>query len=408
MSIPKTQRDLNISDVLQHGDMIGAPDLATKIAKRGGTVQDLYREYLDRGTVPNPDKMLGLSQTDTRGYSICDLITSIAEGNASRARNERDLSGLVTAKTGKVANGEFIPLSVFARDFNAGTAGEAGNLLGADRLGALAGDPLRKIFTLGQLGATFFSGLKSTAAVPVFESVTAAAYLTETGQATNILQTSRLVTLTPRRLAVVFVMSRQALIQATPELEAATKRQMAAAINEAMQQGILAGDGAGQNPTGILNDANVGIEVGGVDGATLTFAHLVDMEYMCANGNNPNGSRGWVINPGTAKYLRTKARATGLPEILGNDGQILGAQQVVTNTMPGNLTKGSGTSLNGLVYSNDWSQLLIGIYGGGVDLTVDRVTLADQGKLRVVASLEFGFGMRQPSAFAIMRDAKLV
>lgn len=408
--ILKSQYDQNLTAVLAAGAQLGAHDIAARVAQRGGSVRDVYREYLERTAVPDPDRMLGLTPADTSNYSLLSLVRAQADGEPNTARHERDLSSLVASKTGKVPNGEYVPFSVLAqaRDFNVGTASEAGNLLGAARLGDLAGDPLRKVFTLGRLGATFFSGLKATAGVPVFDSSTAASYLTETGSAVSVLETTRLVTLTPRRVTVVFIMSRQAVIQSTPEMEAAAKRQMATAIDEAMQYGVLAGNGSGNNPTGILLDSSVNIEVGDTDGATLTFQHLVNMEYAAANANVDKAATGWVINPATAKYLRTKPRASGLPEIFGNDNLILGAPVAITNTMPADLTKGAGTALSGLIYSPNWSDLLIGIYGGGIDVMVDRVTLADQGKLRVVCALEFGFGLRYPAAFSVMKDAKLV
>lgn len=403
-----SKSEANIREVLAAGASLGESSLAARILGQGGTIKEFYASYLSRPKTPDVDGLLGLTKAETSTYSVIDLIRSQAEPGAVRAGHERDISSLITTKTGRVPMGEYVPFSVLARNFDVGTASEAGNTIGADRLGELTADPLRKVFTLSRLGATMHTGLKATASVPVFSSVTAADYLTETGQATNVLETTRLVTLTPKRIAVVFVMSRQALIQSTPELEAATKRQMASAIDEALQLGILAGDGTGQNPTGILYDSNVNIEVGGATGATLTFQHLVDMEYSAAVGNAPNGARGWVINPATAKYLRTKARGTGLPFILGDDNQVLGAPVHVTGAMPANLTKSSGTNLSGLLYSPDWRELIIGIYGGGIDVVVDRVTLASTGQFRVIASLEFGFGLRSYPAFSVMKDAALV
>jgi hypothetical protein len=408
MNSPMSQRDINIQSVLSAGDLIGAGDLATRIAKNGGSVADLYRQFLARGSVPDGDQMLGLSPSDSRGYSLLNLVRSQAEGKPSQARFEKDLSSLVAAKTGVVANGEWVPFGVLARDFNIFSDGNnAANLLGDGRLGALAGDPLRQVFTLGRLGATFFGGLKSTAAVPVFTSAEAATFESEIGMGPEVFHESRLVTLTPYTVRAVFEMSLQAVFQATPELESAARRLMMVAIDEAMQAGIFAGDGSGVLPTGILNNADRNLVAGGTDGATLTFQHLIDMENACATDNVAPGARGWVINAATQKYLRTKARASGLPFILGDDNQVLGAPVHVTNALPSDLTKGSGTALNGLIYGQDWSQLLVGIYGGGIDVTVDRVTLAAQGQLRVVCALTFGWGMRYPEAFCAMKDAKL-
>lgn len=338
---------------------------------------------------------------------MCNLVASIAERRPELARSERDMSAVLTTKTGRAPIGEYVPFGAFKRDFNIGTASQAGNLAAAHVADAIAGDPLRDIFTLARLGATVVPGLHATPVVPTFTSSTEVAHVTEVAAGTGVFQETRAPELTPRRLTAVFVMSRQALIQSSVAMEVALRRQLAAAIDEAMQKAVLAGDGTGNNPTGILNDSDVNIEVGGTDGATLVYQHLVNMEYSASVAKHQTRAPGWLINPATAKYLRTKTRGTYLPEILGNDNRIIGAGAEVSTVMPADLEKGAGTNLSGLVYSPDWSQLVIGIYGGGFDITVDRVTLADQGKLRVIVHLFYSHVLREPSAFSVMKDAAL-
>ena len=96
-----------------------------------------------------------------------------------------------------------------------------------------------------------------------------------------------------------------------------------------------------------------------------------------------------------------------LPEIwVGGDRPLLGYRAGVSNILPGNLEKGtSGAVCSSVLYSADWSNLVIGIYGGGVDLNVDRITLAAEGKVRITAALLVGVGVAQPAAFAKMDDA---
>jgi HK97 family phage major capsid protein len=398
----------DIREMLAIADQLGESELATRTAMRGGNIKDFYRALMDRQQVLTGDDLLGLTRQDVQGFSITRLARASANLRPEEARHEKDLSALLTSKTGMVGHGDLIPFSVLARDFNAGTASESGNLIGAGRTGNEVGDPLRKVFSLAGLGATFLTGLRSTTTYPVFIQAADAAHLTETGSAPTLTETTRAVTLTPRRLAFTFVMSRQANLQSDAELDKAVLRQMRAGIDEGMMHGILAGDSTGQNPTGILFDSNVNIEVGGATGATLTFQHLVDMENAPAAANIPAGTGAWIINSATAKYLRTKAAGTNLPYIYGNDNRILGSQVMVNNLLPANLTKSSGTNLSGLIYSNSWQDLIVGIYGPGYDMTVDPVTLAADGKIRVVVSLMYGFGLRQPGAFSVMKDAALV
>ena len=164
------------------------------------------------------------SRRDASDYSICRLIRAQAEQNWTGAGLERDLSNLATTKSGMAPNGAYIPLGIALRDFNGGTAGEAGNLIGATIDGARAVDPLRKASVLAGLGATILPGLRSTLQIPRFTSSDSAAWKSEVAAAGAILRPPPRVELTPKRSAVVMVMSRQALIQATPELDQAVSR----------------------------------------------------------------------------------------------------------------------------------------------------------------------------------------
>lgn len=402
-----SESDLN--ELIAVGDMLGETELATRTAMRGGKLRDFYAALTERPNTPTGDDILGLTRDDVQSFSVLRLARAAANRKPQEARLEKDIGAVLTAKTGQVGAGDLMPFSVLAkRDFNVATASEAGNLLDSPRTGNNVGNPLRKVFDLAALGATFFTGQRGTLVYPVFESTTDALHLSEIGGATAIVQSTRAVTLTPRRLGVTFTMSRQANLQSDADLEQVVYGQLRDAINEAMLRGVLAGDGSGQNPTGILYDSNVNIEVGGATGATLTFQHLVDMENLPAAANIPAGSGAWVINSATAKYLRTKAAGTNLPYIYGNDDRILGKPVLVNSLLPANLTKSSGTNLSGLIYSNSWQDLLIAIYGPGFDVVVDPITLASSGQLRVTLSLEYGFGLRQPLAFSVMKDAALV
>lgn len=400
-------------DLLAIGDLYNDPLLALAVIREGGTVRDFASRYADKQDLPTAEKLLGITKRDVSGYSISRLIAAQAEGRAHEARHEKDMSDFLTARTGQVGNGELVPFSVFSRDFNVGTAGEAGNLLGSARTGNNVGDPIRKVFSLAALGAEFLTGLSATTTLPVFGSTSSAAHLTEIGSASTILETTRAVTLAPRRLSVTFVMSRQAALQSTPALDEAIIRQMRAALDEEMLRGILAADGTGQNPTGILNDSGVSlVAAGGADGGAITDEFLYDMEYAPAAANIPNGSGAWLMNAGTLRSLRRLASSTAIAGFMAAGGnalagpadQLLGRPIVVTNHMPANLTKGTGTALSGMIYSPAWENLVVGIFGAGIDVTVDRITLAAEGKLRVVCALHYAHGLREPSAFAVCRD----
>jgi HK97 family phage major capsid protein len=260
------------------------------------------------------------------------------------------------------------------------------------------------------LGATFLPGLKVTTELPRFSSTDDAEWKSEVAAAPAILTQTGKAILTPKRVAATAVLSRQALLQSAPELDAALGRQLSKALWEQVEDAALNGDGLADNPVGIRSTAGIGSVVGGAAGALLTYQHLVDLEAAPALDNvAETETAGFLVNAATRKYLRTKARGTGLDYIWENGPRpLLGYRAAVSNLAPSDLDKGSSTGVcSAVLYSANWSELFLGVYGPGVDLTVDRVTLADVGKVRITASVYVGGAVNLPEAFACMDDALL-
>ena len=412
---PLSNYEARSLEVMALGDLMaayGGPVLALQTLKRGGGAAEFMRamseRVKDQPLQAGADAVLGISSGDTRGYSITAAIRAMTEQNWTGAGLERNISDLVTTKTDRVPNGVYVPLGLLARDFNVGTPTQAGNLLGLAIAGDRAVDPLRKVSVLAGLGATFVSGLREQVNIPRFTSSTSAAWGSEVAAATPVLEATASVDLVPKRCAVTMVLSRQALLSANLQLDAAISRHLTAALLELVETDALNGDGTSDSPVGVRNTAGITTVVGGVNGVALAYDHLVDLENGPDTGNCPvSENAGYLVNAKTRKRLRQTQRAWGGDEIwVGGDRPLLGYRAGVSNILPGNLEKGtSGAVCSSVLYSADWSNLVIGIYGGGVDLTVDRITLAAEGKVRITAALLVGVGVAQPVAFAKMDDA---
>jgi len=407
---------LALGDILaSHGGQRAAIDT---IRGKGGVrvfmekvMANAAKEPLDAAA----DSLLGLdSQRDAPGYSITRAIRAQYEaslgmkGAWDKAGLERDISNLATSRSGTVPSGTFVPLGLLARDFNAGTAGQAGNLIGGAIDAGRVADPLRKASVIGGLGATFLTGLRETVSLPRFASTTVPGWKSEIEGATAIAETSALAVLTPKRAAVQMTLSRQALLQGTPELDATISRHLVAAIMQQIDDGAINGDGASNSPVGIRNTSGIGSVAGGTNGAQLAFTHLCDLEAAPALSNaQETPLAGFAVNQATRRWLRTAARGSGLPYIWeGGERPLLGHRAQVSLTLPSNLTKGTSSGIcSSLIFSSDWAQLVVGVYGGGVDILVDRITAADQGLVKITAAVIVGVGVNVPAAFAKMDDA---
>ena len=83
--------------------------------------------------------------------------------------------------------------------------------------------------------------------------------------------------------------------------------------------------------------------------------------------------------------------------------QIAGRRFVVSNNVPSNLTKGSGTGLSAIIYGN-FADLLIGLYGT-LEILTDPYTDFAKGTVGVRALQSIDIAVRHAESFAAMSDA---
>lgn len=411
------KESVNHLEVLALGDMLeeyGGPRIALDVLKRGGGKAEFMNRIAEKARSEplqfSADHLLGIDSagSDLRSYSLTRALRAAMERNWDNAGLEQTVSNIVTTKTGHVPSGFYVPLGILARDFNVSTANQAGNFIGAAVGGNYAVDPLRKIAAIARMGATFITGMKATMSLPRFTSSSMASWKSEVAAAGEVLEQTAVATLTPKRCPVTMVLSRQALIQGDPALDASIGRHLVKAVMEQVEDAALNGDGTNDSPVGLRSTSGITNVVGGTNGAQITYAHLADMEKGPGDGNaEETDFAGYIVNPSSRRWLRTAPRGTNLPFIWDSTNwPLLGHRAAVTNMLPSNLTKGSSSGIcSALTYSSDWTQLFVGIYGGGVDLLVDRITLADVGKVRITASVLVGVGVNLPAAFAKMDDA---
>ena len=83
--------------------------------------------------------------------------------------------------------------------------------------------------------------------------------------------------------------------------------------------------------------------------------------------------------------------------------QIAGRRFEVSNNVPSNLTKGSGTNLSAVIYGN-FADLLIGMFGQ-LEILVDPYTDFAKGTVGVRALQSIDIAVRHAESFAAMQDA---
>jgi len=156
----------------------------------------------------------------------------------------------------------------------------------------------------------------------------------------------------------------------------------------------------------VRSTAGIGTVAGGANGAQLAWSHLLDLEHAPAVANAPEQFSGYLVNAKTRKWLKSTVRASNLPFMWdGGERPLNGHPAAVTNFVPGDLVKGSsGAVCSSLVYSSDWSTLMVPIFGVP-DITVDPYSKATTGQVRIFLNIYMAAGVLMPSAFAKMDDA---
>ena len=197
---------------------------------------------------------------------------------------------------------------------------------------------------------------------------------TEVGAASDGAGTFSEVELSPKRLTAYIDVSKQFLLQDSVSAEAMLRNDIVKAITEKLEKTIL-GDAAGSTkvPAGIFN---------GADAAVLTYAGTVDMESELDEAN-VGGEFTYIVSPKAKAALRKAAK--GDNGFVMEDGEVNGIKVLCTSAAKG-------------VVLGNFSEYVIAQWGP-VDLLIDTVTQAVNGKVRIVINAYFDAKPRRSEAF---------
>jgi HK97 family phage major capsid protein len=216
-------------------------------------------------------------------------------------------------------------------------------------------------------------------------------------------------TLSPKRITGSTVISRQLILQSSPDIEAFVASDLTAAIAVAVDNAAINGTGTASQPTGILAvPANAsGSYVYSQRSASVTFGgaatwqHVLQFEKTLEQGLVANdGSYGWAVDPTVRDKWQQTAKLSGYPSFLwenSNDdgvfGYVNGRRALSSTQMP-----------TGGVLFGRWSDLLIASWVG-VDLLIDPFSLATQAEIRIRASLLADINFKYALSFCSSTDS---
>lgn len=291
------------------------------------------------------------------------------------------------------------------RDLLVGTPTAGGNLVATELLASSFIDILVAQMKVMSMGTTMLTDLQGNIAIPRATSGSTGYWVAENAGSTESQQAFDQVALTPKTCGAFVDYSRRLLLQSSIAVEAFVRMDIARTIALMIDLAAIAGTGSSNQPRGILNTSGIGSVAGGTNGAAPTWDNIVDLESAVANANAAGGALGYLTNTRVRGRLkRTQVFSGTNGERIWKGNELNDVRAEVSNQVPSNLTKGSSSGICSAILYGNWSDLLIGLWGG-LDIMTDPYTGAVAGTKRVVALQDVDVSVRYPVSFASMQDA---
>ena len=346
-----------------------------------------------------------LNEKEQRDYSFMKAVRGLVNGSGLNGL-EREVSDEIAKRQGREARGFYAPDSFWTgkRDLTVGTDTAGGFLKPTEHMGDQFIDALRSRLVLNQLGTRFMSGLRGDVAIPKLAAGVAAGFVAENGATSEVNATFAQTTLSPKSLGAFTDVSRLLMIQSDPSVEQIVRDDLLNAIAQKIED--VAIEGAGSNePTGILETTGIGSVAIGTNGGAATWGAVVDLIKEIEQDNAVNGEINFLTNS------KVKAHLSQTPKVASTDSVMImndpwtnlyGYNMSVTNNVPSDLTKGTGTGLSALI-AGDFSNLMVGLFSTS-DVLVDPYTGGSSGAVRIRVMQEVDVAVRHAESFAACVD----
>lgn len=265
-------------------------------------------------------------------------------------------------------------------------------------------DALEDRLVLRPLGTDFATGLIGDLKFPRESNTLTATWEGETDANTEQTPTYDNVSLSPKRLSFFVDISKQALLQTSPVIQARVENAMVSAVQRGLESAAINGSGSGAVPEGILNTTGIGDAPVGTNGGAQTWGHWVDNETNVSVANADIGNLNYLTNAPVRGQAKKTIVDSGSGQFLWpvNATEVNGYNVGVSNLVPSDLTKGTGTGLSALIFGN-FNDLVIGQWGG-LDVLVDPYTQAGSGLIRIHINMYADVAVLHAESFSATQD----
>ena len=361
---------------------------------------------------------LTAEQREMQNFSISKLITGyISKNDISGVsgferemieESEKEARTLGISPSGIYLKNEI--LAVNKRSMSAGTATNGGNFIPTEKLGFF--DAVYNFTVLEQLGVQRLTGLSANTDLTGLSAGATAAWAAEEGNQTPADATTAARELRPELLYSAMDVTKRLLVQTNNSIDAFLMASMQRAMGVALEAAVISGDGTNK-PLGILSTGGIQTSAMGTNGGALTYEKVLELARKIKQGGCLPANFKWLTNFAVEAQAKNTSIETGSgAKILaynmyfgGMPGIIDSAPVFFTQNVPSNLTKGSSGAVCSALIGGDFSQIVIGEFGG-VDLVIDNVSaaLTRTGKVGITMNQFVDSTILQPSMLGAMVD----
>lgn len=250
-------------------------------------------------------------------------------------------------------------------------------------------EPLHAKSTLLQSGVKFLSNLKGDVQYPVMSAINAS-WESETATVSASNPTFSNVKLQPHRLSCVVPISKQFLIQDSCSAEQAIRNEIVNAINAKLEATILGNSNTAGQPQGLFYSASALTSI-------TDFAGICTLEAGIENANMDGYS--YICSPTAKAKLRNMLK--GKTTTSGNATNInVGGTVYANGEIDGVKCLTTSNVANSNILCADFSQMVLAQFGN-LDITVDNVTLAADGCIRLIVNSYWDFKVLRSGSYAV-------
>lgn len=349
-----------------------------------------FMQEMERRQAGDPVGDKAATQLQQR-VSVVEVMRAQMEGRALTGA-AAEYSQEAERRTGRKAQGAFVPLAALEQRVT--TTGTAGELVPTDHRADQYIEPFRNSLLARKLGVRVLSGLSGNLSVPKHGTGTTVGWVAENSALTASDMTFDEVTLSPKHAGGLCEMSRQLIMQSSPDVEQLARSDLSAMLAQAIDSALILGGGTNE-PDGVL--ATAGIQTANL--ATLSWANVLGMVQKADLVNV--AAVNWIGSTKAKAKLAGTLKASGIAGYLLEGGRMADLPAYFTNQVP----EKAGSPNTGRLILGDWSQVLLGIWSE-LDILVNPYaeTAYSKGNVLVRAMSTVDIALRHPEAFVVAED----